>query len=211
MLIIGATGGTGRHVVTQALELDEKVRVLVRRPEEASSFEPSVEVIVGDVLDPVILAAALEGESGVISALGVRLGEPVGTTRSVGTSALMAAMISAGVSRIVEVSAVGVGSSRANQTLTARLLWPSIVGKERLAEASKAEDAIAASTLEWTVIRAPRLIDGQVTGRLHVGVEGRLPLSAQVTRGDLASALLTELRVGRFLRSFPSAITPAAR
>ena len=207
MLVIGATGGTGLQVVAQAVEVGKTVRALVRTAEDAGRFDSSVEVVVGDALDPVSLTEALKGETEVISALGVRLGQPAGTTRSEGTATLVAAMEAARVDRLVAVSAVGVGSSRANQTLLARLLWPRLAGADRLAEAAKAEEAIAASSLEWTVIRAPRLIDGAASGRLRVSESLRLQLGAQLSRGDLAAALLEELATSTSIGRYPSAIT----
>jgi putative NADH-flavin reductase len=194
MLLIGATGGTGREVVRQALDQGERVTVLIRRESDRATLPTEVETVAGDVTDPASLKAALAGQDVVVSALGVRRGQPAGTVRSVGTANLVAAMAATGVRRLLAVSSIGVGSSAAAQTRPARLLWPRLAGPGRIPEASRAEDAIVATSLDWTIIRAPRLVDGPPSGRLAIGESLRLPLGAQLRRADLARALLDSVR-----------------
>jgi putative NADH-flavin reductase len=194
MLLIGATGGTGREVVRQALDQGERVTVLIRREGDRATLPTEVETVTGDVTDPASLKAALAGQDVVVSALGVRRGQPAGTVRSAGTANLVAAMAATGVRRLLAVSSIGVGSSAAAQTRPARLLWPRLAGPGRIPEASRAEDAIVATSLDWTIIRAPRLVDGPPSGRLAIGESLRLPLGAQLRRADLARALLDSAR-----------------
>jgi putative NADH-flavin reductase len=194
MLLIGATGGTGREVVRQALDQGERVTVLIRREGDRATLPTEVETVAGDVTDPASLKAALAGQDVVVSALGVRRGQPAGTVRSAGTANLVAAMAATGVRRLLAVSSIGVGSSAAAQTRPARLLWPRLAGPGRIPEASRAEDAIVATSLDWTIIRAPRLVDGPPSGRLAIGESLRLPLGAQLRRADLARALLDSAR-----------------
>ena len=51
VLIVGATGGTGRQLVTQALERGYAVTALVRNPSRLQVEDPQLTVIQGDVLD----------------------------------------------------------------------------------------------------------------------------------------------------------------
>ncbi len=62
ILVIGATGRVGRHVVDQLLRRDAQVRVLTRDPAKAS-FPAGVEVVQGDLLDIHGLRAAFSGIS----------------------------------------------------------------------------------------------------------------------------------------------------
>ncbi|MEU4425827.1 NAD(P)H-binding protein [Actinoplanes sp. NPDC024001] len=209
MLVIGATGGTGQEVIRQALARGRQVTALIRRDTDRAALPGRVRAVVGDVLDPGSLSTALAGQDVVVSALGVRRGQPAGSVRSAGTATLVAAMTAAGVRRLVAVSSVGVGSSAAAQTRPARLLWPRLAGPDRLPEASRAEDSITASALDWTIIRAPRLVDGPVSGRLAVGETLRLPLRAQLRRSDLARALLDSAEDEGSIGRRTSAITRA--
>ena len=62
ILVIGATGRVGRHVVDQLVQRDADVRVLTRDPSKAA-FPASVEVVQGDLLDIDALRAAFSGIS----------------------------------------------------------------------------------------------------------------------------------------------------
>jgi putative NADH-flavin reductase len=209
MLVIGATGDAGREVIASARRRTIPVTALVRRESESVSFPHDVETVVGDVFDEQSLATALAGHESVISCLGVRRGSAPGTVRSAGTAALVDAMKQAGVHRLVAVSSVGVGSSREAQSFPARHLWPLLAGRDRIAEASRAEEAIAASDLDWTIIRAPRLTNDPATGHFTVGEDLPLSLSAELTRADLAEILLDSTSDQRLVGKRVSAVSGA--
>src|SRR5690606_5987004 len=209
--------GTGRLVVAEALRRGHAVKALVRGNQAdiggAEGFADSVlaspaEVVRGDIRDRDAVPTALAGGDAGISCLGARLGQPPGTVRSDGTRTLVAAMRQAGPRRLVVVSTVGVGSSRARQSRPARLLWPRIVGTDRLVEADRAEREVIASDLEWTIVRPPRLVDAPAPGRIEVRPELRTRLSTQVSRLDLARLLVDLVEGSRFLRE---AVTVAGR
>jgi uncharacterized protein YbjT (DUF2867 family) len=60
VLVIGATGNVGRHVVEALRQAGAPVRALARRP-EAAGLPADVEVIAGDLTTPESLDPALEG------------------------------------------------------------------------------------------------------------------------------------------------------
>ncbi|MGX4801521.1 SDR family oxidoreductase [Bradyrhizobium guangdongense] len=60
ILVIGATGRVGRHVVEQLVKRDAKVRVLTRDPAKAD-VPAGVEIAKGDLLDIEALRAAFSG------------------------------------------------------------------------------------------------------------------------------------------------------
>ncbi len=70
ILIIGATGGTGRQLLVRALEQGYVVRALVRDPGKLSVEHPHLTVVHGDVLDYSDVEEAVRGQDAVISALG---------------------------------------------------------------------------------------------------------------------------------------------
>jgi D-arabinose 1-dehydrogenase-like Zn-dependent alcohol dehydrogenase len=70
ILVLGATGGTGHLIVSQALARNYDVTVLSRSAEKASGLE-GAKRIVGDARDETVLRQALEGRDAVISALGL--------------------------------------------------------------------------------------------------------------------------------------------
>ncbi|MGB2570132.1 NAD(P)-dependent oxidoreductase [Micromonospora citrea] len=197
ILLVGATGGTGQAVRELAPAAGHDVVALVRHP--AVPRLPGASVAHGDVRDPEALTRALAGIDAVVSCLGVRIGQQPGTVRSTGTATLVAAMAASGVRRLVSVSTVGVGESVAAQSRTAWLLWPRLVGAERLAEAERAEAAVRGSDLDWTIVRPPRLVDGPDTP-VAVGVDLPTGLRSQLTRAALARTLLDLVDTGAHRR-----------
>lgn len=144
--------------------------------------------VVGDVREAATLREALTGQEAVISTLGARRAEPVGTIRSAGTRALVEQMARAGVPRLIAVSAVGPETGR--MTRPAALLWPVLVGRERLAEVVRAERIVRSSGLRWTLVRPPRLVDAPAGARIESGSSVRVGMNAQLGRADLARLLL---------------------
>jgi putative NADH-flavin reductase len=72
VLVLGATGGTGQHVVTQALHQGHLVTALVRDPGKMSVAADRLRVQSGSVTDDgPALATAMHGQDAVISTLGV--------------------------------------------------------------------------------------------------------------------------------------------
>src|SRR5690349_23950097 len=69
ILVVGATGGTGRLIVGEALARGYDVSALVRSPDKAKSLK-GAKLIIGDVRDEKALRQALKGQDAVISALG---------------------------------------------------------------------------------------------------------------------------------------------
>jgi uncharacterized protein YbjT (DUF2867 family) len=59
ILVIGGTGHVGSEVVKELTKRDADVRILVRKP--AVESPPGVEMVVGDLLDPVSIDKALQG------------------------------------------------------------------------------------------------------------------------------------------------------
>lgn len=66
VLVVGATGSIGRHVVSEALREGYSVRALVRRPDQRREFPPEVEVVVGDLTRSETLASAVNGIDSVV-------------------------------------------------------------------------------------------------------------------------------------------------
>ena len=73
LLVLGATGGTGRALVEQALAQGHVVTAFARDPSKVRTTHPNLHVVKGDILDPASVEAAVRGQDAVLSALGVRV------------------------------------------------------------------------------------------------------------------------------------------
>ena len=198
LLILGASGATGRWLVTLAAQAGHDVTALVR-PSTPFDAPAGVRVIRGDVVDPAIIATAVENKDAVASCLGIRRASkfpwapilsPPDFTASV-ASALIPAMSHAGVRRVVAISAGGVAESITQLTTPVR--WMVGAGTIGVAyrDLAEMERLLSASRLEWLAVRPVTLMDGPPTGR--VGTVEKYGLFSIVRRADVAAWMLGAL------------------
>jgi putative NADH-flavin reductase len=189
VLVLGATGGTGSHVLRVALSAGHEVTVLVR---DASTLDVTdgVRVLTGDATSAEDVRAAVAGQDAVLNAIGSRnIRHPVEV--EVGR-ALLPAMRDAAVDRLVVCSAFGVGDSQADANTLQRMFFHTVLGKVYAAK-EVADAEVRTSGLDWTLVYPTRLTDDPATGSLATGE--RLPQGAgiHVTRADVARFMLAQL------------------
>ena len=71
LLIFGATGGTGRALVEQALQQGHTVTAFARNPSKVRTTHPNLRVVKGDIASYESVESALRGQDAALSALGV--------------------------------------------------------------------------------------------------------------------------------------------
>jgi len=196
VLVLGATGRTGRVLVEQALQSGLALRVLVRDPNKLAGIGTKAEVIVGNVLNAADVARAVSGSGAVLSTLG-RDGKDIRPILD-GTSHLIAAMASSGVRRLVCMTSMGAGSTAAlaGPLMRAMIAFAGL-GASFAAKATQ-ERALLTSGLDVTLAFAGGLRDGDKVGRHTVLPVARTPrpllLPPTIRRADVADFMLRELR-----------------
>jgi uncharacterized protein YbjT (DUF2867 family) len=70
VLIVGATGSIGRHVVDEAFHQGHSVRALVRSPEKGRQLPAGTKIVVGDLTRPETLGAAVKDVDAIVFAHG---------------------------------------------------------------------------------------------------------------------------------------------
>jgi uncharacterized protein YbjT (DUF2867 family) len=70
VLVVGATGSIGRHVVEESIREGYPTRALVRDPDKARRLPAEADIVVGDVTRPETLSAAVAGIDGIVFTLG---------------------------------------------------------------------------------------------------------------------------------------------
>jgi putative NADH-flavin reductase len=199
MVVLGASGATGRHVVATALERGHRTVALVRRPGTFPPRDGLAEVTWPDVTDPSALALALPGADVVISALGGASKGPT-TVCTDGIRSAVPAMKAAGVSRLIAVSAHGVLETR-DRSIYSLAVWANVAGRMRDKETM--EPLITASGLRWTIVRPPKLSDHDATGKYTAGADLPIRLWSSIGRADLATFLVDEAETPRYARRYP--------
>src|SRR2546428_11658129 len=111
LLIIGATGGTGRELVKQALERGHQVTAFVRTPARLRLAYERLTVVRGDVLDRSSVEAAGRGHDAVPSALGHKRGFYPARVLSAGPANILGATGACGVRRLLCETALRRGES----------------------------------------------------------------------------------------------------
>ena len=157
LIIFGATGGVGAHVVEQALARGHEVTVLARTP--AKVTDSRVEVVQGDAFDPQAVAAAIAGKDAVISCLGSTEGPDKDTSLRTMAGNIAEAADAAGVRRVVWCASEGIDGE-----------IPGLFGKfvmkmlaKPLADHRAAVERLGARGLTLTVVRPRALNDKPLT------------------------------------------------
>lgn len=201
--VLGASGGVGRRVVRRALARGYEVVCQTRSAKKLADVAERVRVHAFDPRDRAGLAAFIEGADAVVFALGVDTPGPT-TLFSEVTAALVAAMARQGVARLVAVTGVGAGETRGHGGfLYDRIVYP-LLTRRRYEDKDRQEALIAASDLDWIIVRpAPfshRRPAGDLEVHAHVGPDTVL---RRVTRDEVAAFVVDQLESDRYLRRRP--------
>jgi uncharacterized protein YbjT (DUF2867 family) len=204
VLIVGASGGTGRHLVSQALERGYSVTALVRDPSRLRIDHPSLTVLRGDVLDAASVDGAVRGQDAVLSALGhKRFFQPTHIL-SEGTRNILRAMETHGVPRLVCQTSLGIGGSAGRAGLYYTFFVVPLILPFYFWDKTRQERAIASSKVEWVIVRPGLLTNGKRRGRIRDGRDvGSFLWSARISRADVADFMLNQLTTDRYLRAAP--------
>jgi uncharacterized protein YbjT (DUF2867 family) len=192
ILVIGATGMVGRHVVAGLVEAGQRVRALTRTP-SAASFPDGVEVAGGDLTDPPSLEPALNGVEKLYLF-------PVGRT----ARDVLATAKRAGVRRVVVLSGALADTDDSEDRYLA------------------VERAVEASGLDWTHVRpgefaanwldwAPSIKEGRVVRRPYATAVTQPTHEADIA-AVAATVLVEDGHAGRtYTLAGPEALTIAAQ
>jgi nucleoside-diphosphate-sugar epimerase len=129
VLVTGATGFIGRHLTERLLALGVPVRIFARSPSRAAPLAAQgADVVIGDVADPTSVHGVAEGCRTVFHCA-AWMGRPYTEAAAwagnvVGTEAVAAEAMRAGVERFVHVSSITVyGPVRSGVVTEASPLW----------------------------------------------------------------------------------------
>jgi putative NADH-flavin reductase len=198
VLIIGATGGTGRILLEKAVEQGHEVTALARDPSAVAPRDHRPRVLRGNVLDPDAVEAAVAGQDAVLSALGTRSTKPT-TLFSESTRNVISAMDKHGARRLVCITGIGVGDSKGHVGfLYDKIIRPFVV-KNVYEDKERQERAIRQSDLDWVIVRPARLTDEPAKGEYRVYLGGSYTAKT-ISRADVAAFMLAQLTDDTYVR-----------
>jgi uncharacterized protein YbjT (DUF2867 family) len=199
VLVIGATGRTGRHAVRMLLARGHNVTAFARNPSAITERSDRLHVFHGDARDPVAIDHAVQSQDAVLSALGAG---PLkkNDLQEVFMQNLVTAMTVHGVKRLVNLSAWGSGgASVPPANLFARYFFLPIVLRHVLAGKRRGEAHLFASTLDYVNVCPAFLRDAPALGRLKASLDGR-GLKQFMHREDLAEFMIAQLTDDAWVR-----------
>lgn len=200
LLVLGATGATGRQIVEQALERAHQVAAFVRDPGKLAIGNDRLRVITGSISDDTrALTEAVRGQNAVISALGVGNSLKSSDLISHSMRAIVPAMESQGVRRLLFVSAFGVGETRRDVPLLPRIAQRLLLA-DVFADKEAGEDYLRRSSLDWTLIHPAILTNGPRTAKYRVGERLELHGLPKISRADVADFVLSQIEDATYLR-----------
>ncbi len=203
LTIFGSTGGTGRQVVSQALEQGHTVTAFVRSTEQLDQKHENLQTAEGDVMDAVMVESAITGQDAVLCTLG----QPAmskNKVRANGTKNIIRAMEKTGVKRFVCMSALGVGDSRDVLPFHYKyLIVPLMLGRV-YADHEIQETYAKGSRLDWTIVRSGVLTDADRTGSYKHGFGADdKTATLKISRADVADFMLRQLTEDSYLHKTP--------
>ena len=195
ILVVGAGGKTGQLVVKEALAAGHEVTAFVHNADE---FDISgVRVIAGDASDSAKINEAVAQQDAVLDTIGGKTPYKTTTLEASAASAIISAMRTNGVRRLVVTSMLGEGDSTQYAPFYEQLLVHTFLRGANQDKASM-EAAVEASDLEWVILRPAILTDNEATGKVRVFGDDD-DKAHKITRADLAAFMVAQLSSDQYL------------
>jgi len=199
ILILGASGLTGRLMVAKALEQGHEVTALVRDPSKLSITHEKLRIIKGDVKDTTVLPDAVRDKDVVLSALGRGKSLSSGNLITHAVNILIPAMLQANVKRLIFLSAFGVGESFAQANLLQKIIFRTFL-RSLYADKTRSEKKIKNSALDWTLVYPVVLTNAAGTGKYQVGETLPMKGMPKIPRADVADFMIRQLTDNSWLK-----------
>lgn len=205
IVIFGATGGTGKQLVEQALAAGHHVVAYARNPSKLNINHEQLKVIQGELADESLIESAVTGADAVISVLGLRGGsknKPI----TQGIQNIITAMKKQNVRRLVITSTLS--AKDPNDPLNFKT--KTLVNLVKLTMHDAYEDIVSTaetvrnSELDWTIVRLTMLNNNPKSGKVKAGYVGKGEVGTWISRADVADFLLKQVEDTEYLRQAPA-------
>jgi putative NADH-flavin reductase len=197
LLLFGASGGTGKQVLLQALEQGHFITAIVRKPLKVNIQSENLKVVQGNVLTS-NLDFAFVGQDAVICCLGAPANK-ARKLRSEGTKNIVEAMKRANLNRLICQTSLGYDDSievlNCTSYLFRKIIVPYVL-KTTFSEHHVQEMVIKQSGLNWTIVRPGNLTNGKKTKNYKSNFSYSDPtLKVKISRADVAHFILKQVLI----------------
>lgn len=199
LIIFGATGSIGIHLVEQALQNGHRVTAFTRTPKKLDAIRhPQLTVFKGSLTDKQAVHSALANQDAVLCAIG---DGRKGNIRALGTKNIIEAMEVLGLRRLICETTLGLGDSKQSLNFFWKYLMFGMLLKKAFKDHQLQETYIFNSTLDYTIVRPSAFTDDDPSGSFKVGFSGRTKgLSLKIARADVADFMLQQIESQEYCR-----------
>ena len=200
LIVFGATGTVGIHLLKQALQQGYDVTAFARNPEKLNSLSrANLKIFKGDILNPKDAEDAIHNHDAVLCALG---DGNKGKIRAAGTKNIITAMQRKGIRRLVCQTTMGLGESQGNLNFFWKHIMFGLLLKKAFQDHQVQEQYLLDSDLDFTIVRPSAFTDGEVTRNYKIGFDGSYKkLSLRISRADVADFMIQQLARTEYLKS----------
>jgi len=213
ILVFGATGEVGSHIVREALERGHRVTAVSRDPSSIELWHENLTAARGDLLDQDSIEALVAGRDIVVTSVRGVIGDsgkPESALQYIAATNVIAALRATG-SRTTRLIHVGGGGSLEVEPgvyyaeKLRKLFLPKNLEIEILGQIRALWYLREVDDVPWTYATPPKhLTDGPRTGKFRLGGDRLMEDSrgrSRISRADFAVALIDEAEQGRYVNS----------
>ncbi len=168
--IFGSTGFLGKALLNKALEKGYQVQTLVRNPAKLGEFKQKVEFVQGNIFNVEDIQETVVGTEAVLSAVGPpqkKTGKP--EVYKTAMENLVSILEKQGIKRFIHTGgAVHPGGENENWSMGRRMIkiYLTLFAKPILEAKYLEWEVLKKSSLDWTLVRPPQIINGASKGEL---------------------------------------------
>lgn len=198
IIIFGATGGTGKELLKQALSSGNYVTAFVRSPQKVEVSHEKLDIIQGNVLDYNQVLKAVSNQDVVFCTLGMPASDK-SNLRKEGTANIVQAMLAKGITRFICQTSLGYGDSKEVLPWHMKYLVVPFILKNAFKDHELQESVIVNSNLDWTIVRPGNMTNGKLTGHYKHGFKASEKIKLKISRSDVAHFMLNQIGTKEYL------------
>lgn len=199
VLVIGASGRLGSHLVEYSLEKGHEVTAFARNIEDYPLSHENLTLVRGDVLYPMLIESALKDQEVVLSVIGIRKYNGSITLLSRGIKNIVQSMEKLGPKRLITITGAGILQENEERMIMETLSFPPNLQNLSL-DHQRVYKILDESSLEWTIACPSFMHLGERTGE-YLTKENFYPKGAknEISVQDVADFMTEEMSQNSFV------------